>query len=159
MVGVATPPPVLQSAATDWQPERLVRTCVATTRDSEAFGRWVGAEARARNFEAASQRAFVGDEQAYHWAIHRRWFAGYVAVVDFVHLRGDVWQVAGTKRSSGIGTRTGGAAAGRVGYRRCRPNWTPSKCDSASLRRTRRGPTRGWYGRGHAATCGTTRGG
>jgi len=58
----------------DWQPERLVRTCVATTRDSEAFGRLVGAEARARNFDAARRRAFVGDGQAYNWAIQRRGF-------------------------------------------------------------------------------------
>lgn len=88
----------------DWQPERLVRTCVATTRDSEAFGRLVSAEAKARNFEAASRRAFVGDGQAYNWAIHKRWFAEYVPVVDFVHVLGYVWQVA---------TATGGSEAER----------------------------------------------
>ncbi|QJW97285.1 hypothetical protein FTUN_4855 [Frigoriglobus tundricola] len=37
---------VAQPDAHAWQPERLVRTCVATTRDSEAFGRLVGAEAQ-----------------------------------------------------------------------------------------------------------------
>ena len=78
----------------DWQPERLVRTCVATTRDSEAFGRLVGAEAKARNFEAATRRAFVGDGQAYNWAIQKRWFADYVPVVDFIHVLGYVWQAA-----------------------------------------------------------------
>jgi hypothetical protein len=78
----------------DWQPERLVRTCVATTRDSEAFGRLVGAEAKARNFEAASRHAFVGDGQAYNWAIQKRWFAEYVPVVDFIHVLGYVWQAA-----------------------------------------------------------------
>lgn len=81
-----------------WQPKRVVRTCVATTRDSEAFGRLVGAEAKARNFEAASRRAFVGDGQAYNWAIQKRWFAEYVAVVDFIHVLGYVWQAA---RASG----------------------------------------------------------
>jgi hypothetical protein len=78
----------------DWQPERLVRTCVATTRDSEAFGRLAGAEAKARNFESASRRAFVGDGQAYNWAIQKRWFAEYVPVVDFIHVLGYVWQAA-----------------------------------------------------------------
>ena len=81
-----------------WQPGRVVRTCVATTRDSEAFGRLVGAEAKARNFEAASRRAFVGDGQAYNWAIQARWFAGYVPVVDFIHVLGYAWQAA---RASG----------------------------------------------------------
>jgi hypothetical protein len=81
-----------------WQPERVVRTCVATTRDSEVFGRLVGAEAQARNFGAASRRAFVGDGQAYNWAIQTRWFGEYVAVVDFIHVLGYVWQAA---RASG----------------------------------------------------------
>ncbi|HEY1189750.1 MAG TPA: hypothetical protein VGE74_19030, partial [Gemmata sp.] len=55
-------------------------TCVATARDSDAFGRLVGAEAKARNFEAASRRALVGDGQAYNGSIQKRWFAEYVAV-------------------------------------------------------------------------------
>jgi hypothetical protein len=78
----------------DWQPERLVRTCVATTGDSEAFGRLVGAEAKARNFEAASRHAFVGDGQAYNWSIQKRWFADYTAVADFIHVLGYVWLAA-----------------------------------------------------------------
>ena len=78
--------------AVDWQPKRLVRTCVATTQDSEVFGRLVGAEAKARNFESATRCAFVADGQAYNWAIQKRWFAGYVAVVDFIHVLGYVWQ-------------------------------------------------------------------
>jgi hypothetical protein len=78
----------------DWQPERVVRTCVATTRGSDEFGRLVGAEAKARNFEAASRRAFVGDGQAYNWSIQKRWFGEYVAVVDFIHVLGYVWQAA-----------------------------------------------------------------
>lgn len=80
--------------AVDWQPKRLVRTCVATTQDSEVFGRLVGAEAKARNFESATRCAFVADGQAYNWAIQKRWFASYVAVVDFVHVLGYVWQAS-----------------------------------------------------------------
>lgn len=83
-----------QPAVIDWQPERLVRTCVATTGDSDAFGRLVGAEAKARNFEGAGRRAFVGDGQAYNWSIQRRWFAEYVPVVDFIHALGYVWLAA-----------------------------------------------------------------
>jgi hypothetical protein len=86
--------PTVGSNEVDWQPKRLVRTCVATTRDSEEFGRLVGAEAKARNFESASRRAFLGDGQAYNWSIQRRWFAEYVPVVDFIHVLGYVWQAA-----------------------------------------------------------------
>jgi hypothetical protein len=92
--GAAGPPLVSPPERIEWQPERLVRTCVATTRDSEAFGRLVGAEAQARNFEAAGRHAFVGDGQAYNWAIQTRWFAEYVPVVDFIHVLGYVWQAA-----------------------------------------------------------------
>ena len=88
--------------AADWQPERLVRTCVATTRDSEQFGRLVGAEAHARNFGAASRRAFVGDGQAYNWAIQKRRFAAYVPIADFIHVLSYAWQAA---------RATGGSAA------------------------------------------------
>ena len=94
----AEPKGASEPDAIAWQPERVVRTCVATTRDSKAFGRLVGAEAKARNFEAATRRAFVGDGQAYNWSIQTRWFAEYVAVVDFIHVLGYVWQAA---RASG----------------------------------------------------------
>jgi hypothetical protein len=95
IVGASTEPePAARPDPIDWQPERLVRTCVATTRDSEQFGRLVGAEAKARNFEAATRRAFVGDGQAYNWSIQSRWFAEYVPVVDFIHVLGYVWQAA-----------------------------------------------------------------
>ncbi len=99
IAGVGADPSLVPSPKQiDWQPERRVRTCVVTTRDSEEFGRLVGAEAKARNFETASRRAFVGDGQAYNWSIQKRWFAGYVAVVDFIHVLGYVWQAA---RASG----------------------------------------------------------
>ena len=90
-----TPPPVdADPPIPAWQPQRLVRTCVATTRTSEEFGRLVGAEAQARNFAAASRKAFVADGQAYNWSIQERWFADYVPVVDFIHVLGYVWQAA-----------------------------------------------------------------
>jgi hypothetical protein len=82
-----------------WQPERVVRTCVATTRDSEEFGRLVGAEAKARNFDSASRRAFVSDGQGYNWSIQTRWFGEYVVVLDFIHVLGYVWQA--TRASGG----------------------------------------------------------
>ena len=73
---------------------------VATTRDSEEFGRLVGAEAKARNFEAAGRRAFVADGQAYNWAIQKLWFADDTPVTDFIHVLGYVWLAASATGTS-----------------------------------------------------------
>jgi hypothetical protein len=67
-------------------PRRRLRTCVATLRNSQAFGPMLAAEAQRRNFYAAAQRAFVGDGQHYNWAIHRAYFADFEAIADFLHV-------------------------------------------------------------------------
>jgi len=69
-----------------WPPEPLVRTCQATTRNSEAFGPMVAAEAQRRNFFAAALRAFLGDGGLWIWTIHRVFFPTFVPIVDFVHV-------------------------------------------------------------------------
>lgn len=69
-----------------WPPPRGPRTCVATIRDSEAFGKMVAAEAHARNFYSAKRRAFLADGQRYNWTIHDKWFADFEPIVDFVHV-------------------------------------------------------------------------
>jgi hypothetical protein len=75
-------------------PELLVRSYVATTRDSGAFGPMVAAEARKRNFQAAARGAFVGDGAAWLWKLHRRFFPDFTAVVDFLHALGYVFAAA-----------------------------------------------------------------
>ena len=77
-----------------WQPERLVRTVVATLEDSEAFGPMVAAEAQRRNFFASARAAFVADGQAYNWTIQRTWFPDFIAITDFVHATSYVYQAA-----------------------------------------------------------------
>jgi hypothetical protein len=77
-----------------WQPERLVRTVVATMEDSEAFGPMVAAEAQRRAFFASERAAFVGDGQAYNWTIHRTWFPDFIDITDFVHATSYVYQAA-----------------------------------------------------------------
>jgi hypothetical protein len=69
-----------------WQPKPLVRTCVATTQDSEAFGPMVAAEAQRRNFFAAELKAFLGDGGLWIWTIHRIFFPKFEPIVDFVHV-------------------------------------------------------------------------
>ncbi len=90
-----------------WQPERRVGTGGVSARDRHAFGYRVAAEARARNAEAASRRAIVGDGRACDWAIQERWLAGYVPVVDVIPARGDVRQAAGATGVGDAGRRDG----------------------------------------------------
>jgi hypothetical protein len=83
-----------EAVAPTWQPQRLVRTCVATIHASETFGRLVAAEAQARNFYAANRQAFIGDGQKCNWSIHRRWFRDFVPIADFIHVLSYVYLAA-----------------------------------------------------------------
>jgi len=67
-------------------PVRLVSTCVATLRDSKAFGPMVAAEAQQRDFYAAPRRAFLADGQRYNWSIHRTYFKDFEPITDFIHV-------------------------------------------------------------------------
>jgi hypothetical protein len=68
------------------QPERLVRTCVASMNRSDAFGPLVAAEAQTRAFFDAPRQAFVGDGQHYNWSIQRAYFPHFEPIADFLHL-------------------------------------------------------------------------
>jgi len=72
--------------AAAWRPQTLVRTCVSSLASSDEFGPHMAAEADARGFFAAAQRAFVGDGQAYNWTIHRQWFPSFTPIADFIHV-------------------------------------------------------------------------
>lgn len=78
--------PAEDRADASWPPEPLVRTCEATTRDSEAFGPMVATEATRRNFFAATSRVFLGDGGPWIWKIHRIFFPTFEPIVDFVHV-------------------------------------------------------------------------
>lgn len=78
--------PAPTSCSPKSKPEFLVRTYVASTCDSEAFAPMVAAEAHRRNFQAAERGAFVGDGAAWIWKIQRRYFPGFRAIVDFLHV-------------------------------------------------------------------------
>jgi hypothetical protein len=66
-------------------PQR-VRTCVASTQQSKAFGPMVAAEAQERDFYQAQRRAFVADGAAYNWTIQQGYFADFEPIVDFLHV-------------------------------------------------------------------------
>jgi hypothetical protein len=77
-----------------WRPERLVRTCVSSMVSSDEFGPLVAGEAQRRGFYQAARRAFLGDGQAWNWTLHATHFPDFVALTDFVHPLGYVYDAA-----------------------------------------------------------------
>src|SRR4029077_19393588 len=78
----------------DWRPERLLRTCVATLKDSDAFGKLVAAEAYQRGFSGGPRAAFGAEGQKYNWAIHERHFSDFEPITDFSHALTYVYAAA-----------------------------------------------------------------
>lgn len=66
-------------------PETLFRTGLATLADSQEFGRQAAAAADRRGLFSAGARAYLGDGLAYNWTVHRRHFADFEPILDFVH--------------------------------------------------------------------------
>jgi hypothetical protein len=78
------------------RPRRLVRTVVATTQDNEACGRQVAAEVHRRGLDRARRKACLGGGSQAVWALfalHLR-AAGFVAILDFVHLLAHLYAAA-----------------------------------------------------------------
>ena len=63
-----------------------VRSCLASMRASRLFAPLLAAAAQRRGFYQASRRAFVGDGQAYNWAIQQGYFRDFEPIVDFLHV-------------------------------------------------------------------------
>lgn len=68
------------------RPQVLVKTAVATRRDTEAFGWMVAAEARRRGFYEAARGAVVGDGGNWIEPLGATHFPGFTQVLDFLHL-------------------------------------------------------------------------
>jgi hypothetical protein len=81
-------------AAPRWQPETLVRTCVATMHSVDDFRWMVMAEAKRRHFFTAKKRAFVADGAAYNWTMRAAQFPDFVPILDFLHLAGYLYAAA-----------------------------------------------------------------
>lgn len=77
-----------------WRPRKLVRTCLSSMACSDDFGPLVAGEAQRRGFYQAERRAFLGDGQAWNWTLHQRCFPDFVAITDFVHPLGYVYDAA-----------------------------------------------------------------
>jgi hypothetical protein len=84
--GVEDEPPGGSVGDDAWAPKCRLRTCVASMAESRSFGPMVAGEAQARDFYAASRRAFVADGLAYNWSIHHGYFSDFEPIVDFLHV-------------------------------------------------------------------------
>jgi hypothetical protein len=97
------PPPLAVPVSTSspaWPPERLERTCVASMANSHTFAKLLAAEAYARHFFAAEQRAFLGDGLAYNWKIQQQWFPDFTPILDFVHPLSYLYATAGVSSAT-----------------------------------------------------------
>lgn len=111
------PPSTDPSATPVAKPETLFRTGIATLGCSDDFGWMAAAAAEERGFFTATARAFLGDGLPYNWSIHRRHFATFEPILDFVHAAEHVHDAA---KALGADAALGGHWAalcwqGRVG--------------------------------------------
>jgi len=82
---------------------RLVRTVVATTRDTEAFGWQVAAEVHRRGLDCAKRKACLADGSRAIWGLFELHLvaAGFIAILDFVHLLVHLYAAAGAAAGRG----------------------------------------------------------
>jgi len=67
------------------KPRRLLRTVIASMKNSQEFGHQMDREAKRRRFDEADRKAFVADGLTCNWSIHAEHFADYVPILDFTH--------------------------------------------------------------------------
>lgn len=102
------------------RPQDLVRTVVATMAPVEPFGWKVAAEVHRRGLDLARRKAFVCDGQHCNWGIWELHFraAGFVPILDFVHLLPYLHASSQTARGKGT------AEAWALYLRRLRWAWS-----------------------------------
>lgn len=92
------------------RPRKLVRTVLASTQDSEAFGWQVAAEVHKRGLATVGRKGYICDGQKYNWTIFEMHLImlGFIGILDFLHLLGYLYGAAqavggkGTERSWGL---------------------------------------------------------
>jgi hypothetical protein len=86
-------------------PEVLSRDVVASSADSESFGRQLAAHAWSLGFAAAKNKGFVADGSSTNWGIWEREFKHqhYIPILDFIHALTYVFSAAMAGRSRAEG--------------------------------------------------------
>jgi hypothetical protein len=82
------PQPRRKKEARGKRPVKPVRTVLASLSDSEGFGWRVAAEVHRRGLDKARRKARVCDGLRYNWSIYEMRLrpAGFIAILDFLHL-------------------------------------------------------------------------
>jgi hypothetical protein len=84
-------------------PAVRVKSMVATRQETKPFGAILAAAAFARGFYGARRKAFLGDGAENNWAVHKRWFSDFVAILDFIHVLSYVFAAAMAGRTFAAG--------------------------------------------------------
>lgn len=67
------------------KPKRILRTVISSMKSSQPFGEQMSREAKRRRFDEAPRKAYVADGLTCNWTIHRKHFADYTPILDFIH--------------------------------------------------------------------------
>jgi hypothetical protein len=94
-------------------PRKLVRTVLASTANSDAFGWQVAAEVQRRGLDRARVKGYICDGQRYNWSLYELHLValGFVGILDFLHLLAYLHGAAQASRGKGT-------AAAQVTYER-----------------------------------------
>lgn len=79
------PPPKVKQPWPKHKPKCVLRTILASMKNSKDFGAQMAREAQRRRFSEAARKAFVGDGLTCNWSIQKTHFRDYVPILDFVH--------------------------------------------------------------------------
>lgn len=74
-----------QPVETGHRPKRILRTVIASMKNTKQFCHQMKREANRRRFGEAPRKAFVADGLTCNWTIHAEQFADYVPILDFTH--------------------------------------------------------------------------
>jgi hypothetical protein len=81
-----TPKPKKDVPKKHLSPDILVRSCIATHTQPDAFGAMVASEAHLRRFYEAKEAVFLGDGSPGNWTLQELYFPEFLPLLDVVHL-------------------------------------------------------------------------
>jgi hypothetical protein len=93
----------LEENSTYEPPAVQQKRVVASRLRWPTFALVVAATAWSLGFHGARRKAFVGDGSDNNWAIHRRFFGSFVAILDFIHVLSYVFAAAQAGQTQEVG--------------------------------------------------------
>jgi hypothetical protein len=88
----------------NYQPPKVrSKRLLASRHDWEHFTPIVATEAWSRGFQKATRKAFVADGAKCNWTLHKRSFAQFVPILDFIHALSYVYAAATAGQTEEVG--------------------------------------------------------